>query len=400
MRIAVITESCVWGGLEAHAISLTEILASSGFDPMIACVGEATFALYRQVAGSSARLVKIDPPETARWNPYEWYRALQRVPAEAAIFEKGTLNTGSLAFDLAIRAAFGPYVAIEQLEPPVLPDRTSRRHLGGLLPGAGLWWYRWKLSGHLRSLCPAMTVCVSDAVRHRLASQYGFPPRRLVTVRHGVDLERFRPDTERRQQLRESWGVQPTSLVFGSVRRFVHDKGLDVAIDALARARSIYRERPLHLVLVGDGPERGALERQAERLGVGEYVRFLGFCAAPWEIYPAFDTFLLPSRVEALGVVALEAMACGCDVIGSRVGGIPEMIPDEGIGTLVAPGDSAEWANAMVRSARRTPDQRAAVLQRAREHVITGYERRAQYLRIASMLSGRGKQRFKAAACA
>jgi hypothetical protein len=129
-------------------------------------------------------------------------------------------------------------------------------------------------------------------------------------------------------------------------------------------------------------------------------VKFVGFSARPWEIYPAFDTFLLPSRVEALGVVALEAMACGCEVIGSNVGGIPEMIPDESVGTLVAPGDSAALAQAMLRSAGRSPDDRAALIRRARNHVANGFERRAQYLRIASLLAEAGGRAAEVAQCA
>jgi glycosyltransferase involved in cell wall biosynthesis len=390
LRVAILTESHVWGGLETHVISLADALVSAGFDASIVCVGEPTFALYRQVAGPSARLVLVEAPKSKllRRNPFSWYAALRDVSADAAILEKGTLNTGGFALDIAIRMRFGPYLAIEQLEPPVLPSRTSRRHVGGL-PGLGLWWYRWRLSGYVRSLCPAMTVCVSDSVRHALASQYGFAQRRLVTIRHGIDLDRFRPDSDRRRNARRSWGVPPDSVVFGSVRRFVPDKGLDVAIDAFATALASYRDRPLHLILVGEGPEQAALQQQAERLGVSQYVKFVGFSTSPWELYPGFDTFLLPSRVEALGVVALEAMACGCEVIGSNVGGIPEMISDDTVGTLVAPGDAAQLANAMLRSIGRTQDERTALVQRARDHVAHGFERRAQCLRIASLLAAK-----------
>jgi mannosyltransferase len=123
-------------------------------------------------------------------------------------------------------------------------------------------------------------------------------------------------------------------------------------------------------------------------------VKFPGFTNTAWDVYPAFDVFLLPSRVEALGVVALEAMACDCEVIGSDVGGIPEMISDPSLGTLVPAGDSAQWATAMVRAIRRAPTERSALVQRARMHVTENFERRAQYLKIASLLanvSGKGR---------
>jgi glycosyltransferase involved in cell wall biosynthesis len=387
-RPLIITESCVWGGLEAHAVSLAETLSSAGFEPTIACIGEDTYALYRGVTEPSVRLALIKrPTAAASRNPYSWRQALRTVSGDAAILEKGTLNTGSLALDIAIRMTFGAYVAIEQLEPPIIPPRSSRRYFGGLVPGVGLWWYRWKLRGYSRSLCPAMTVCVSDAVRNRLATDYGFNRAKLATGRHGIDLDRFHPDPIRRNTTRASWGISPESFVFGSVRRFVFDKGLDVAIDAFAAAVAQCPGRSLHLVLVGDGPEREALERQAERCGVAHLVTFPGFTKTVWNVYPAFDVFLLPSRVEALGVVALEAMACDCEVIGSNVGGIPEMISDPTVGTLVPAGDCAGLAAAMVRAIGRPPAERSAVLQRARAHVTTNFERRAQYLKIASLLA-------------
>jgi glycosyltransferase involved in cell wall biosynthesis len=394
-RPLIITESCVWGGLEAHAVNLAETLSSAGFDPTIACIGEDTYSLYRRATGPSVRLALIKRPTgTSSRNPYSWRQALGSVSADAAILEKGTLNTGSLALDIAIRMTFGAYIAIEQLEPPIIPPRSSRRYFGGLVPGVGLWWYRWKLRGYSRSLCPAMTVCVSDAVRDRLATDYGFSRTKLATGRHGVDLDRFHPDPIRRDTTRASWGIPRESFVFGSVRRFVFDKGLDVAVDAFAAAVAQCPGSSLHLVLVGDGPERGALERQAERCGVAHLVKFPGFTNTAWDVYPAFDVFLLPSRVEALGVVALEAMACDCEVIGSDVGGIPEMISDPSLGTLVPAGDSAQWATAMVRAIRRAPTERSALVQRARMHVTENFERRAQYLKIASLLanvSGKGR---------
>jgi hypothetical protein len=95
MRIAIITESHVWGGLEAHAIGLAETLASAGHDASIVCVGQETLALYREVAGPSAPLVSVEPPKSraARLNPYRWYAALRAVPGDAAILEKGTPST-------------------------------------------------------------------------------------------------------------------------------------------------------------------------------------------------------------------------------------------------------------------------------------------------------------------
>jgi glycosyltransferase involved in cell wall biosynthesis len=285
-----------------------------------------------------------------------------------------------------MRARFGAYVAIEHLEPPVMPPRGRVWQENRLLPRLGLWWYRWKLRGYTRSLCPAVTVCVSDAVRRRLTSDYHFPAHKLMTVRNGIDPALFRPDAGARTAARDSWQIPPGGFVFGFAGRLVGLKAVDVILDAFAAARQAAR-RPLRLVIAGDGPERLRLEEQAAHLGIGSAVRFLGFEPRPWEVYPGFDVLLLPSRVEACPVTAIEAMACGCEVIASSVGGIPEIIADGIVGTLVPPDDAGALREAMVRAERRAEADRMPLLARARAHVIEHFNRRVQYRRISSVVA-------------
>ena len=175
------------------------------------------------------------------------------------------------------------------------------------------------------------------------------------------------------------------AFVFGSIRRFVKEKGLDVAIESLAEVRR-RSERDVRLVLIGEGPEETALANAARRLGVAEWVLFPGFNSSPWNAYPAFDAFVMPSRIEALGVVVLEAMASGCFVIGSNVGGIPEMIPDSSIGMLVQPDNARALADAMHEVLSWGYEERFAAAARARQYVIEHYEMRHHYLKIAALL--------------
>jgi glycosyltransferase involved in cell wall biosynthesis len=227
---------------------------------------------------------------------------------------------------------------------------------------------------------------VSDAVRRALASDYLFAEQKLVAIPHGVDLDEFRPDPARRASARAAWGIPADAFVFGSVRRFVREKGLDVLIEAFAQLSSD-SSRDMRLVLVGEGPERDALASLAERLGVGRTVVFAGFDPAPWTLYPGFDVFVIPSRIEALGVVVVEAMACQCLVIASRVGGIPEMVPDPEIGTLVPADDVGALADAMRRTLTMNADERAQSVCRARQHVAEHFDMHKQSGKIAALLT-------------
>jgi glycogen(starch) synthase len=105
------------------------------------------------------------------------------------------------------------------------------------------------------------------------------------------------------------------------------------------------------VLLVGDGPERPALERDVGRLGLGDRVRFLGF--VPHDLVPAVlthaDVLVLPSLYEELGTVLLEAMWVGLPIVASRTGGIPDVIEDGINGLLVPPGDPRVLAGAIDR---------------------------------------------------
>ena len=120
------------------------------------------------------------------------------------------------------------------------------------------------------------------------------------------------------------------------VSNFRPVKRVPDVVEAFARIR---QHVPSVLVLVGDGPERPATEAAVARLGVGEYVRFLGKVDAVADLLRAADLFLLPSASESFGLAALEAMACGVPVIASRVGGLPEVVVDGESGGLVDVGD-------------------------------------------------------------
>jgi N-acetyl-alpha-D-glucosaminyl L-malate synthase BshA len=93
------------------------------------------------------------------------------------------------------------------------------------------------------------------------------------------------------------------------------------------------------LLMVGDGPDRGAAEHTARSLGIADHVLFLGKQNHVERLIPLAHVLLMPSEMESFGLVALEAMACGVVPVATRVGGVPELITDEEDGFLEAVGD-------------------------------------------------------------
>jgi glycosyltransferase involved in cell wall biosynthesis len=179
--------------------------------------------------------------------------------------------------------------------------------------------------------------------------------------------------------------VPDDAFVFGTVRRFVFEKGIDVLVEAFAALRKT-TTRDIRLVLIGEGPEQGALQALADRLGAGDAVVFPGFTLTPWTAYPGLDVFVIPSRIEALGVVVVEAMASGCFVIASRVGGIPEMVSDPSLGILVPAGDPPALSAAMHQTLIMGRDEMAQHLEHARQHVGEHFNLQVQCMRIAELM--------------
>jgi glycosyltransferase involved in cell wall biosynthesis len=129
-------------------------------------------------------------------------------------------------------------------------------------------------------------------------------------------------------------------------RRLFPKNGVEYFVRAMPE---IVRRVDVEAVVIGDGPERGALERLAAELGVADRLAFLG--ARPHAEMPSLlssgDLAIFPSLMEATSVAALESMACELPVAASRVGGLPEIV-DDAVGTLFEPADPASLAAAVV----------------------------------------------------
>jgi glycosyltransferase involved in cell wall biosynthesis len=188
-------------------------------------------------------------------------------------------------------------------------------------------------------------IAVSESVAHSMRSSR---IRRLLTaseprvIYHGIDEAAARSGPEARQLAREALGFGDEIRLIGTVGSLTPKKDQATLIRALTLCDSTVR-----LIIIGDGPLREELRNLVMRLGLVERVSFLGVRDDVQRLLPALDLFVLPSQHEGLGLVLLEAMAAGICCIGTRVGGIPEVIQDGLNGVLVPPADPAAMATAI-----------------------------------------------------
>ncbi len=109
--------------------------------------------------------------------------------------------------------------------------------------------------------------------------------------------------------------------------------------DCIRILAEVRKHTPAHLLMCGDGPERGPAEILARKLQIERHVTFLGKQDHVERIIPLAHVLLMPSELESFGLVALEAMACGVPPVGTKVGGVPECVTDGEDGFLEAVGD-------------------------------------------------------------
>ena len=188
----------------------------------------------------------------------------------------------------------------------------------------------------------------SPSVSRLVESEGGVKASRIVTIPNFLDPESFEPiaPAERRRMLDEM-GVPEGAFVVGIVARLSTVKDHGTLLRAIASLRD--QIPALHLVLVGDGPERGAIESQAASLGITDVVHLAGERTQPPNLHGLFDVSVLCSTTEAFPNSVLEAMAAARPVVATDVGGTPDAVHEGTTGLLVRPSDPSRLADAILR---------------------------------------------------
>jgi glycosyltransferase involved in cell wall biosynthesis len=182
------------------------------------------------------------------------------------------------------------------------------------------------------------TIVVNcQAMRRHMIDDEHVPDGRIMLCHNGVNTNLFYPA---RGPLPPA--VADSSFVIGTVCVLRPEKALDLLQEAFARVRHL--KPGMRLMVVGSGPELPRLQANSQRLGIQNDCVFLPTTALVHQFLRSFNIFVLCSRLEAFSNTLLEAMACGCCAIGSRVGGTPELIGNDERGLLFRTGDPADLA--------------------------------------------------------
>lgn len=187
----------------------------------------------------------------------------------------------------------------------------------------------------LTSRWAARTLTVSDDLRHYLIQRFHARADRVTTIHNAIHL----PPPDHVPTASEL-AARPDIVL--AVGRMVPEKDFATLLSALALTRPATR-----LILLGDGPERGALEAQATQLGIRDRVDFRGYLPEPWPAYREARMLALSSWTEAFGNVLVEALGHGLPVVATRCGGPDEVLDGGRHGRLVPPRDPVALAAAI-----------------------------------------------------
>jgi glycosyltransferase involved in cell wall biosynthesis len=354
------------GGPALHVSYLTKGLANRGYDTTLVAGklarGEDSMSYVADALGLDVRpLAAMHREVSPVYDPI----AVTRLVGEIRRVRPHILHTHTAKAGAVGRAAA---LLAGDARPPVIVHTYHGHVLTGYFDPLRTQFFRETeraLARHTDRL-----VAVGPEVRDDLVELGVAPPEKFSVIRLGIDLESRVLTVDRRAEFRHLFGIPEDRFVVGWIGRMTAIKRVP---DILA-AFKVLRDRGIDatLCLVGDGPDRDAIEQLASDLGIVRDVLLVGYQRDVAPYYAFFDALLLPSANEGTPVVAIEALAAGRPVVATRVGGVPDVVDDNESGFLVEVGDIEALADRLEQLAR-DPALRARLGATGRERVVPRY---------------------------
>ncbi len=306
------------GGIERDVTKIAIQLDRSRFEPHVACY-QAQGMRFDELVRAGVPILHLPLFSLKSTTALRSAMQLRRYIRQHGIRLVHAYDT-SAVFVVPIARALGvPAVLSSTLGHRDLTSRRTHRQLR--------WTDKWVDA----------VVVNCDAMRRHMVDDERFPSGRVEICYNGVDTRQFFPDAAPAAGL-----MADASLVIGSVSVLRPEKSLDLLQLAFARVQHL--QPRMKLLFVGSGPELSRLQENSKTLGIQEDCVFVPATPSVPQFLRMLDIFVSCSRSEAFSNSVLEAMACGCSVIGSAIGGTPELIGNDERGLLFRSGDAGDLA--------------------------------------------------------
>jgi glycosyltransferase involved in cell wall biosynthesis len=279
--------------------------------------------------------------------PFTLWKARQLMRRLQPAIVHGVLFYGDLTARLLRLLGVAPHVV----------SAVHSTYVGGRWPELAM-----RVTDRFTDAVTAVSRTVADA---QIAAKSVFP-KKVSIIENGIDFSRFvAPPAQELTNLRRRLGLTPEDRVLLCVGRLAPEKNHALLLRVFGRLRrSVPRAK---LLLVGSGELDAPLRALTKELGLSESVVFAGPMSPVGPVFFVAELFVLASWLEGLPLVVLEAMAAGCPMVLTAVGGIPEVVHDGRTGLVVPPNDEAALERALLRMLEASPDQRQAWARAAHE---------------------------------
>lgn len=361
--VLFVTHPFGWGGTEKHLEDLILRTPPDLCDLKILAFAPDSYADALAKRGRTDVRVFQEQASTFR----DYRRIFGSLRSTTIVFVNGKLGLFPWVAYAAARTTGARVIGIEHLLAEKPPSEVSGGGPTGALRRALGWRARHMFNIRAAGRLSHRTVCVSNAVRQALITNYGYPPGRTVTVLNGIDVNYYRRGN--RAEARRALGLGTDRSVLCCIARLGTLKRIDILLRSVATLASRYPS--LTCTIVGGGPLQEELQQQAASLGLSDVVVFAGHQEDVRCYLDAADVYVSSSEREGFGLALVEAMAHELPSVATNIGGHDEVLQRPGTGILVPPGspealaqstayllDHPEEARIMGLAARKAAEER------------------------------------------
>ncbi len=365
------------GGTETFARELSLQLRDAGWESILCFQSQAPDDVRQFLEAPNVKLEVLEDSIDLNWGAVSaLWRILRR-------HQPDILHLHFTGF-LGIYPWLGRVAAVKKV---FFTDQTSRPE--GYVPSPAPAWKKGLV--RLINLPLDKVTCVSSYGQRCMVTLGVLPSDRYELIYNSVDLSRVLPDPARAAEFRRRYSIPADRIVITQVSWIIPEKGI---ADLLKAAQLVIQRNPAaHFVFVGEGAQREQYTREAEAMGIADHVTWTGLLKDPFGegVYDVTDILCQVSRwEEVFGWVIAEGMAYGKPVVGTNVGGIPEVVADQESGFIVERGDVQAMADRILKLLEN-PDLRAQMGRSGAARVESLFNLRPNVTRLIELYGINGK---------
>jgi glycosyltransferase involved in cell wall biosynthesis len=348
-RVLLLSTSLGMGGADRQILYLARALLANGFEVRLVSM-TPLLEMGRQAVGEGLPITSLEMERgQADWASFQRFVTILRD------WKPHVLTTFMYHANLLGRLA-GRWAGV----PLIVTSIRSEQN------GSAARDWLMRLTNWMDDSCTTNSNEVAESLRSRhLLPRAG----KSSVIANGVDTVALSGTAADRERVRSELGLSPATFLWLAVGRLWEQKDYPTMLQAFQPLASA----PSRLAIAGRGPLLGNLTSQAEQLGIGGSVTFLGVRHDIPALLSAADGFVLSSAWEGMPNVVMEALAAAVPVVATRVGGVPELIEPGRSGFVVPPRDPRALSEAMQRLMNLPREQRTQMGQHGRQHIAASY---------------------------